>query len=188
MSKFVNIFEINFFLQLQRSYSQYYGSTKPENINSNATIIKTGNYYIHHAIFSFHNQKTAIQLGSGSKVLIEKCTFYNNSSTKKGGSFYIQYSDSVLVHVCCFLSSSSEYGCAYNIELLSRSSSKSYALECSVSECTGKGNSIDQWNGYIQVINMNTSYNIAMNMLHIYYQLQQEQELLISQQHQIHHL
>ena len=122
------------------------------------------------------------------QVLIEKCTFYNNSSTKKGGSFYIQYSDSVLVHVCCFLSSSSEYGCAYNIELLSRSSSKSYALECSVSECTGKGNSIDQWNGYIQVINMNTSYNIAMNMLHIYYQLQQEQELLISQQHQIHHL
>ena len=147
-------------MELQRSFSDYYDADDPTIKTENETISgSNGNYYINHAIFSFHYQKTAIYLNSNSKAFLETCTFYNNSSTGYGGSFCIKESDCALVHLCLSLSSTSNYGCAYRIESKYGSNKKNYAFECSVSECYGKSHSLyHQW-GDIQVSNMNTSYH-----------------------------
>ncbi|EAY11413.1 hypothetical protein TVAG_418500 [Trichomonas vaginalis G3] len=141
-------------MQLERSFSDYYGNLQFEEKTKNETISSTGNFYIHNSIFSFH-QKRAIYLNSNSKVLLETCTFYNNSSKGYGGSFYIAYSDCVLVHICCSHSSSTDLGCGYCIDFAS--SKKNYAFESSVSSCSGYGGAFSHYQGYIQVSNMNTS-------------------------------
>ncbi|EAY19903.1 hypothetical protein TVAG_130110 [Trichomonas vaginalis G3] len=144
---------------LQESFSEYYGSVEPNHRTNNETISGSGNYYIHHAIFSFHYQKAAIYLSSPSKVLLETCTFYNNSSTQNGGSFYFYQSECVIVRTYLFHSSTSYYGGAYAIETDIFLKQKNYAFECSVSECSGSQDSIFHYSGDIQVSNMNTSYH-----------------------------
>ena len=146
-------------MQVQQSFSEYYGTVESNNTSENETISGNGNYYIHDAIFSFHYQKTAIHLNSSSKVLLETCTFYNNSSTTSGGSFYIKDSDCVLVHICIFLSSTTSSGCGYYIQSAQNSYNKSYAFESSVSQCSGTFYSFYHWHGDIKVNNMNTSYH-----------------------------
>ena len=142
-------------MSFQRDFSDYYGNLQYDDRTKNETISESGNFYIHNSIFSFHYQKTAIKLNSNSKVLLETCTFYNNSSKGYGGSFYIEYSDCVLVHICCSHSSSTDLGCGYCIQFAY--SKKSYAFESSVSSCSGKGGAFWHYQGYIQVSNMNTS-------------------------------
>lgn len=112
------------FFEIQRGFSEYYGSTETNTKTNNETISKNGNYYIHHAIFSFHYQKSAIYLNSNSKVLLEICTFYNNSSIYNGGSFYIENSESVLVRICLFHSSCSSWGCSYYVRSIYGSNKK----------------------------------------------------------------
>ncbi|EAX92323.1 hypothetical protein TVAG_200590 [Trichomonas vaginalis G3] len=141
-------------MQIEQSFSDY--------TSKNEIISGSGNYYIHNAIFSFHYRNRAIYLNSNSKVFLETCTFYNNSSTERGGSFYIKDSDCVLVHICILLSSIVEnnlYGCGYYIWSVKNSNSKSYAFESSVSQCSGISASLYHLRGDIKVSNMNTSYH-----------------------------
>ncbi|EAX90570.1 hypothetical protein TVAG_376260 [Trichomonas vaginalis G3] len=149
-------------MQLHQSFSDYYGTVETFNKTINETIWGNGNYYIHDAIFSFHYQNTAIYLDSSSKVLLETCTFYNNSSTQNGGSFYIENSDCFLVHICILLSSivsGSLGGCGYEIYSVENSNNKSYAFESSISQCNGHHASFYHFHGDIKVSNMNTSYH-----------------------------
>ncbi|EAY06923.1 hypothetical protein TVAG_057170 [Trichomonas vaginalis G3] len=149
-------------MQFQRSFSEYYPLIEPNSKSNNETISGTGNYYIHHAIFSFHYRNTAISLDSKSKVLLETCTFYNNSSTQSGGSIYIKESECVLIHICISLSSTIldyNWGCAYYIQSVENSNNKNYAFECSVSKCNGRYASLCHEYGFIQISNMNTSYH-----------------------------
>ncbi|EAX87161.1 hypothetical protein TVAG_151520 [Trichomonas vaginalis G3] len=149
-------------MQIQQSFSEYYGTKESNNKSKNETISGNGDYYIHNAIFSFHYRKTAIYLNSSSKVLLETCAFYNNSSTESGGSFYIKYSDCILVHICILLSSvdsSHSGGCGYSINPYLGSNSKNYAFESSVSQCSGYFASFYHFFGDIKVSNMNTSYH-----------------------------
>ncbi|EAY08766.1 hypothetical protein TVAG_251920 [Trichomonas vaginalis G3] len=143
---------------IQQSFSDYY-TVESINKTENETISGNGNYYIHDAVFSFHYQKTAIYLNSSSKVLLETCTFYNNGSTKSGGSFYIKESESVLVQICCYNSVTSEWGGAYYIETVVNSNNKNYAFECSVSQCRGNIASLYHLRGDIKVSNINSSYH-----------------------------
>ena len=147
-------------MQFQQSFSDYYNTNDYVNKTENETISGNGNYYIHDAVFSYHYQKTAISLNSSSKVLLEMCAFYNNNSTEKGGSIFIKESNCVLVHICFSNSSSNEDGCAYYIKNSIFDPEKSYAIECSVSKCSGKQSAFVYWEGDIQISNMNTSYNI----------------------------
>ncbi|EAX92967.1 hypothetical protein TVAG_416290 [Trichomonas vaginalis G3] len=50
------------------------------------------------------------------------------------------------------------YGCAYEISLPDDSNNKSYAFECSVSQCKGDEAAFNYWRGDIKVSNLNTSY------------------------------
>ncbi|EAX98651.1 hypothetical protein TVAG_403330 [Trichomonas vaginalis G3] len=152
-------------MQVQQSFAEYYGTEVPIDKTSNQTIAgRDGNYYIHNAVFSFHSKNSAIKLWSNDKVLLESCTFYNNSSTEDGGSICIQDSESVLVRICLLFSSiissnSNSIGCGYYIYSDQYSKKKSYAFECSVSQCSGKSASLYHYGGYIQVSHMNTSYH-----------------------------
>ncbi|EAY23097.1 hypothetical protein TVAG_183330 [Trichomonas vaginalis G3] len=149
-------------MELQQSFSDYYGSIEPINKTENETISEhKGNYYIHHAIFSFHYNKTAISITSNpyGKVLLETCTFYNNSSTEDGGSFYILHPDCVLVHICLLLSKGKKTGCGYYIWSVQTTYKKSYAFECSFTECSGYRGSFYHYYGDIQVSNINTSFH-----------------------------
>ncbi|EAX90974.1 hypothetical protein TVAG_051750 [Trichomonas vaginalis G3] len=142
---------------IQKSFSEYYGETEFTDKTKNETISEKGNYYIHNAIFSFHYQKAAIYLITDNKVLIETCTFYNNSSKYYGGSFFIENSECVLIHLCILLSNNTNFGCGYCIKSYSKPNYKSYAFECSVSQCSGEGAPLYHTGGDIQVSNMNTS-------------------------------
>ena len=146
-------------MKFQKSFSEYYGENDYINKTENETISGSGKYYIHDAVFSFHYQNRAIYLDSNNKVLIETCSFYNNSCKEEGGSFYIKKSDCVLVHICCLFSSSESGGCAYEIHSPDDSTHKNYAFECSVSQCSGVACAFYHYLGDIKVSNMNTSYH-----------------------------
>ena len=149
-------------MQFQHSFSDYFDSTDYINKTENETIREDGNLYIHRTVFSNHYQSSAIGIGSGYQVLIESCTFHNNSSTQEGGSIHIEISSSVLVHICCFDSSSIKWGCAY---FIMNDRGKSYAFGCSVSQCGGASAALFHLFGYIQVSNMNTSNPVSYTHL-----------------------
>ncbi|EAY14798.1 hypothetical protein TVAG_219810 [Trichomonas vaginalis G3] len=150
-------------MPLELSFSDYFQGTIQYDKNENETISGYGNYYIHDATYSFHFQNQAIKIYSSSKVLIESCAFYNNSSTYNGGSINILQSDCILIHICCsFSAAGSETGGAYYIDNNGNSDQKIYAFESSVSQCSASTAAFYNIGSKIEISNMNTSYhNIA---------------------------
>ncbi|EAX86288.1 hypothetical protein TVAG_457700 [Trichomonas vaginalis G3] len=145
-------------LKLQKEFSDYYQETSFNDITKNEIISGSGSYYIHNTLFTFHYRNRAVYLNSNSKVLLETCTFYNNSVKGRGGSFYIENSECIIVHICVSSSTvSSLSGSAYCI--VSNDNNRSYAFECSVSQCSGYEAAFYHQKGDIQVSNMNTSYH-----------------------------
>ncbi|EAY10677.1 hypothetical protein TVAG_157540 [Trichomonas vaginalis G3] len=70
-------------------------------------------------------------------------------------------SECVLVQICCSFSSviaEWKYGCAYYIYSENRNIYKNYALECSVSQCSGYYDILAHYYGDIKVSNLNSSY------------------------------
>ena len=57
------------------------------------------------------------------------------------------------------MSSCDSYGCAYEIELPYESDCKSYAFECSISQCYGDNSAFYHFQGDIRINNMNSSYH-----------------------------
>ena len=148
-------------MQLQRDFSDYYGTDECEDKILNETISGNGSYYINNAFFSFHFRKRTISISSNSSVLLEACAFYNNSSTENGGSICIIESNCILVHLCISLSSivsNKKSGCVYYIDPI-YNNRFNYAFGCSISQCIGYESAFFHQRGDIQVSNMNTSYH-----------------------------
>ncbi|EAY19849.1 hypothetical protein TVAG_129570 [Trichomonas vaginalis G3] len=146
-------------MELQQSFSDYYGTAEYVNKTRNETILENGNYYIHRAIFSFFH-RTPIFI-SNSKVLLKTCTFFNNTSNTGVGSFSIRESECIIVRICI----SRSYGnsiTGYSISSSLVGPNKSYAFECSLSECNGGHSSFTHDHGEQIVSNMNSSYHITL--------------------------